>query len=329
MKKLTTTLALLAATAAASLAPQAYAQDKYPSRALTWVVPFSAGGPTDAMARNIANKVSEQLGESIVIENAPGAGGTIGATKVSRTDPDGYTFLVGHIGYMAAAPSLYDNLRYDPVKDFEAVFRFPDTPLVLLAGEGSKFKTINELVDFARANPKALNFSNAGVGSTSHLVAAMFASKAGIDIQPIAYKGAGPALNDLMGGQVDAMFDQTNTALPQVKGGKVRALGLTSAERMAQFPDVPTMTESAVPGFEVATWYGLYAPKGTPREVIDTLYDAYKKAMANKEFTQSMADQGIRLLPDADYAPDAFQAFTAEEGKRWAKVIKDAGISLK
>jgi tripartite-type tricarboxylate transporter receptor subunit TctC len=296
---------------------------------LTWVVPFSAGGPTDAMARNIANKVSEQLGQSIVIENAPGAGGTIGATKVSRADPDGYTFLVGHIGYMAAAPSLYDNLRYDPVKDFEAVFRFPDTPLVLLSGEGSKFKTINELVDFARANPKALNFSNAGVGSTSHLVAAMFASKAGIDIQPIAYKGAGPALNDLMGGQVDAMFDQTNTALPQVKGGKVHALGLTSAERMAQFPDVPTMTESAVPGFEVATWYGLYAPKGTPREVIDTLYDAYKKAMANKAFTQSMADQGIRLLPDAEYAPDAFQAFTAEEGKRWAKVIKDAGISLK
>jgi tripartite-type tricarboxylate transporter receptor subunit TctC len=132
-----------------------------------------------------------------------------------------------------------------------------------------------------------------------------------------------------MGGQVDAMFDQTNTALPQVKGGKVHALGLTSAERMAQFPDVPTMTESAVPGFEVATWYGLYAPKGTPREVIDTLYDAYKKAMANKAFTQSMADQGIRLLPDAEYAPDAFQAFTAEEGKRWAKVIKDAGISLK
>jgi len=329
MKRLTAALAAMAAISATTLAPQAHAQDKYPSRALTWVVPFAAGGPTDAMARNIANQVSQQLGQSIVIENAPGAGGTIGATKVARAEPDGYTFLVGHIGYMAAAPSLYDNLRYDPVKNFDAVFRFPDTPLVLLVGEGSKFKTVDELLAFARANPKALNFSNAGVGSTSHLVAAMFASKAGIEIQPIAYKGAGPALNDLMGGQVDAMFDQTNTALPQVKGGKVRALGLTSTGPMAQFPGVPTMSASAVPGFEVATWYGLYAPKGVPREVIDTLYNAYKKAMSDKAFTQSMADQGIRLLPDADYAPAAFQAFTAEEGKRWASVIKDAGISLK
>ncbi len=330
MKKIAiTVLAALTATAALPLTSQALAQDNYPSHSITWVVPFSAGGPTDAMARNIANKVSEQLGQSIVIENSPGAGGTIGATKVSRADPDGYTFLVGHIGYMAAAPSLYDNLRYDPVKDFEAVFRFPDTPLVLLVGSQSKFKTINELVDFARKNPKSLNFSNAGVGSTSHLVAAMFAAKAGMEIQPIAYKGAGPALNDLMGGQVDAMFDQTNTALPQVKGGKVRALGLTSAERMAQFPDVPTMTENAVPGFQVATWYGLYAPKGTPKEVIATLYDAYKKAMSQQAFTQSMTSQGIRLLTDKEYSPAAFQAFTAEEGKRWADVIKQAGISLK
>lgn len=302
---------------------------QYPDRSITWIVPFSAGGPTDAMARNIANKVSQELKQTIVIENAPGAGGTIGATKASRAAADGYTFLVGHIGYMAAAPSLYAELKYDPVKDFDAVFRFPDTPLVLLVGANSQHKTINNLVEFGRANPGMLNFSNAGVGSTSHLVAAMFASKANIKIEAIAYKGAGPALNDLMGGQVDAMFDQTNTALPQTQGGKVRALGLTSAERMPQFPDVPTMKEKAVPGFEVSTWYGLYAPKGTPQDVIDTLFSAYQRALQDEAFTKNMTDQGILLLPDDDYAPKAFQQHTIDEGQRWAQVIKESGISLK
>ncbi|PLC50655.1 3-carboxy-cis,cis-muconate cycloisomerase [Pollutimonas subterranea] len=307
----------------------AHAADDYPSRAITWIVPFSAGGPTDSMARNIANRLSQEIKQTILVENKPGAGGTIGATAAARSDPDGYTFLVGHIGYMAAAPSLYSELRYDPVKDFEAVFRFPDTPLVLLVGENSSYKTIDELVAFGKANPEQLNFSNAGVGSTSHLVAAMFASKAGMKITPIAYKGAGPALNDLMGGQVDAMFDQTNTALPQTRGGKVRALGLTSDKRMDQFPGVPTMKEKAVPGFQVSTWYGLYAPKGTPSNVIDTLSSAYQTMMQDKAFTQKMSDQGILLLSDADYAPKAFQQYTADEGKRWAQVIKEAGIKLK
>lgn len=322
-------IAILATTTLLSPVYTAHAADDYPDRAITWIVPFSAGGPTDSMARNIANRLSQEIKQTILVENKPGAGGTIGATAAARSDPDGYTFLVGHIGYMAAAPSLYSELRYDPVEDFEAVFRFPDTPLVLLVGENSPYKTIDELVAFGKKNPGELNFSNAGVGSTSHLVAAMFASKAGMNITPIAYKGAGPALNDLMGGQVDAMFDQTNTALPQTRGGKVRALGLTSAKRMDQFPGVPTMKEKAVPGFQVATWYGLYAPKGTPSNVIDTLSSAYKTIMQDKAFTQKMSDQGILLLSDADYASKAFQQHTVDEGKRWAQVIKEAGIKLK
>ncbi|MGB3290455.1 MAG: tripartite tricarboxylate transporter substrate binding protein [Burkholderiaceae bacterium] len=325
MKKWISTLAVAACALPLSAA---CAADSYPSHPITWIVPFSAGGPTDAMARNIANKLSLEIKESIVVENAPGAGGTIGATKAARAKPDGYTFLVGHIGYMAAAPSLYSSLNYDPVKDFDAVFRFPDTPLVLLVGEKSPYKSIDELVAYGKANPGKLNFSNAGVGSTSHLVAAMFASKAKMEIQPIAYKGAGPALNDLMGGQVDAMFDQTNTALPQTRGGKVRALGLTSADRMDQFPNIPTMKEKAVPGFQVSTWYGLYAPKGTPREAIDTLYSAYQRIMQDKSFTKAMSDQGILLLPAADYSPKSFQQYTIDEGKRWAEVIKQAGIKL-
>jgi tripartite-type tricarboxylate transporter receptor subunit TctC len=321
-------MAALAVAGTFALPMGAQAQDNYPTRAITWIVPFAAGGPTDAMARNVANRVAQELKQTILIENVGGAGGTIGAAKAAKSAPDGYTFLVGHIGYMAAAPSLYARLPYDPVKDFQAVFRFPDTPLVLLVGESSPYKSVPELIAYGKQNPGKLNFSNAGVGSTSHLVAAMFASQAGMNITPVAYKGAGPALNDLMGNQVDAMFDQTNTALPQTKGGKVRALGLTSSGRMDQFPGVPTMAEKAIPGFQVSTWYGLYAPKGTPDKVVQTMYQAWQKALADQAFTGKMAEQGIQMLPAEQYAPAAFQQFTADEGQRWAKVIKDAGITL-
>lgn len=321
-------MAALTVAGAFALPMGAQAQDNYPSRAITWIVPFAAGGPTDAMARNVANRVGQELKQTILVENVGGAGGTIGAAKAAKSAPDGYTFLVGHIGYMAAAPSLYARLQYDPVKDFQAVFRFPDTPLVLLVGESSPYKSMAELIAYGKQHPGKLNFSNAGVGSTSHLVAAMFTSQAGITVTPIAYKGAGPALNDLMGNQVDAMFDQTNTALPQTQGGKVRALGLTSAERMPQFPNVPTMAEKAIPNFQVSTWYGLYAPKGTPDKVVQTMYQAWQKALADKAFTGKMVEQGIKLLPADQYAPAAFQQFTADEGKRWALVIKQAGISL-
>jgi tripartite-type tricarboxylate transporter receptor subunit TctC len=280
------------------------------------------------MARNIANRVAQELNQTILVENVGGAGGTIGAAKAAKSAPDGYTFLVGHIGYMAAAPSLYARLPYDPVKDFRAVFRFPDTPLVLLVGESSPYRSVSELIAYGKQHPGKLNFSNAGVGSTSHLVAAMFASQAGMEITPIAYKGAGPALNDLMGNQVDAMFDQTNTALPQTRGGKVRALGLTSSTRMAQFPDVATIGEQAIAGFQVSTWYGLYAPKGTPDGVVQTMYQAWQKALADASFTGKMVEQGIQMLPAADYAPTAFQAHTASEVQRWAGVVKQAGITL-
>lgn len=306
----------------------AWAADAYPNRPITWIVPFAPGGPTDAMARNIANKVGQELKQTIVVENVPGAGGTIGAARAARATPDGYTFLVGHVGYMAAAPSLYAKLAYDPAKDFQAVFRFPDTPLVLMTGSGSPHKTLAELVDFAKKNPGKLNFSNAGVGSTSHLVAAMFAARAGIEITAVSYKGAGPALNDLMGGQVDAMFDQTNTALPQTRGDKVRALALTSPTRMAQFPSVPTMNEGALPGFEVSTWYGIYAPKGTPPAVVQTMYSAYERALQDTEFTKKMVEQGIVLLPVEQTTPVAFQRYTVEEIAKWTRVIKQAGIRL-
>jgi len=321
---------LLRAAAAAALVvttPWSLAQS-WPAKTVTWVVPFAAGGPTDGMARDIAAHVSKEIGQQIIIDNQGGAGGTIGAGKAAKANPDGYTFLVGHLGYMGAAPSLYKKLSYDPVKDFEPVFRFPDTPLVLLVPKSSPYQTAADLIAFAKKNPGKMNFGNAGAGSTSHLIAALFASKAGIDVLSVPYKGAAPAMNDLLAGQVDAMFDQTNTGLPQVQTGRLRALALTSPQPLAQFPNVPTLGEKTLPGFEAATWYGLYAPKGTPKEVIQKMHQAYLKAMADKTWTQKMADQGVRLLPDAQYAPAAFGKHTEDEVAKWRKVATDAKITL-
>jgi tripartite-type tricarboxylate transporter receptor subunit TctC len=281
------------------------------------------------MARDIADKVSRQLGQPVIIENTPGAGGTIGAAKAAKAPADGYTFLVGHMGYMGAGPALYKKLSYDPVKDFEAVFRFPDTPLVMLVGKNSPYKNAGDLVAAAKAQPGKINFSNAGVGSTSHLIAALFAARAGIDVTQVAYKGAAPAINDLIGGQVDAMFDQSNTALPQVQGGRLNAIALTSLTAMPQqYPGVPPLADKTLPGFEAATWYGLYAPKGTAKDIVQKMHQAYLKALADKAWTERMAAQGIHLLPEAQYAPDAFAKHTAAEVERWRKVVRDAKIQL-
>lgn len=319
----------VAAVATMLLASQFAQAQAWPTKSLTWIVPFSAGGPTDAMARDIADKVGKQIGQSIIVENAAGAGGTIGATKASKASPDGYTFLVGHMGYMGAGPSLYKKLAYDPVKDFEAVFRFPDTPLVLLVGKSSPYKNAAELIAAAKANPKKINFGNAGVGSTSHLIAALFEARAGIDVTPVSYKGAAPALNDLIGGQVDAMFDQSNTALPQVQGGRLNAIALTSLAPMPQqYPGVAPLAEKAIPGFEAATWYGLYAPKGTPKDIVQRMHKAYTQALTDKTWTTRMASQGIQLLPEAQYTPDAFAKHTASEVERWRKVVTDAKIQI-
>lgn len=300
----------------------------WPTRTVTWIVPFTAGGPTDAIARDIADKVSKNIGQQIIIENAGGAGGTIGTGRAAKASPDGYTFLVGHLGYMAAAPALYKKLPYDPVKDFDPVFRFPDTPMVLLVPKASPHKTAADLIAFAKKNPGKVNFGNAGAGSTSHLVAALFESKAGIDVMSVPYKGAGPAMNDLIAGQVDAMFDQTTTALPQVAGGRLLPLALTSTTVMSQFPGVAPLAEKAVPGFDVATWYGLYAPKGTPKDILAKMHQAYLKALGDKAWVQRMTDQGIRMLPEAQYAPEALAKHTAAEIEVWRKVAADSKITI-
>jgi len=318
--------ALLAMSFAA--AAHGVSAQTYPSRPVTWIVPFAAGGPTDALARAIAERVARELGQPIVIDNAPGAGGTVGAAKASRAVPDGYTMLVGHMGYMGAAPALYKKLAYDPVKDFAPVFRFPDTPLVLMVRKEHPAKDIKALVDFGKANPDKLFISNAGVGSSSHLIAALFAASAGIRISQVPYKGAGPALIDVIGGQVDGIFDQTNTALPQIKEAKVRALAVTSKVRLPQLKDVPTLGETVLPGFEASTWYGIYSPKGTPQAVLDKVQQAYLKVMSDKTFTDRLAEQAIQMLPTEQYTGAALGKHTEAEVARWRAVAAKANIAL-
>lgn len=321
--------AVLAATALLSFAGQgpALAQD-YPNKSISWVVPFAAGGPTDALARQIAERVSRELGQPIVIENAPGAGGTIGAAKVSKAKADGYTLLVGHMGYMGAAPSLYKKLAYDPVKDFDAVFRFPDTPMVLMVRADHPVKDIAGLVDFSKKNPDKLFLSNAGAGSTSHLMVALMANSAGIKVQSVSYRGAGPALTDVIAGQVDGMFDQTNTAMPHLASGKVRALAVTSRVRLPQLKAVPTLNETVLPGFEASTWYGIYAPKGTPKAVLDKVQNAYQKVMKDTGFTGKMAEQAIQMLPPEQYTGAALARHTESEVLRWRAVAAKTNLSL-
>ncbi len=321
---LASSLALLAGFSATGT----LAQDAYPSKPITWVVPFAAGGPTDALARHIAERVAREMGQPIIIDNSPGAGGTVGAAKVARAKADGYTLLVGHMGYMGAAPALYKKLAYDPVKDFDAVFRFPDTPLVLMVRNAHPAKDIAGLIDFGKKNPDKLFISNAGMGSSSHLIAALVASSAGIKVTMVPYKGAGPALVDVIGGQVDGMFDQTNTALPQISEGKVRALAVTSKVRLPQLKDVPTLHETVMPGFEASTWYGIYAPKGTPKVALDKFQSAYLKVMKDKAYTDKMAAQAIQMLPPEQYTGAALARHTEAEVARWRAVAARSNLSL-
>ncbi|MCD9119490.1 tripartite tricarboxylate transporter substrate binding protein BugD [Cupriavidus sp. UGS-1] len=328
MMKAIPTVVRASMTIAALLAAASVHAQNWPTRPITWIVPFAAGGPTDALARTIADRVSREVGQSIIIENTPGAGGTIGAGKAARAPADGYTMLVGHMGYMGAAPALYKKLPYDPVKDFAPVFRFPDTPMVLMVRKDHPAKDVRALVDYGKQNPGKLFISNAGMGSTSHLIAAMFASSAGIKVSLVPYKGAGPALIDVIGGQVDGMFDQTNTALPQITEAKVRPLAVTSARRVAQLKDVPTLAETVAPGFEAATWYGIYAPKGTAPAAVEKMQQAYLKVMKDKAFTDRLSAQAIQMLREDQYTASALGKHTEAEVARWKVLAAKANISL-
>jgi len=316
---------LFALAALAVMNAPAGAQD-YPNRPITLVVPFPPGGSTTIVARTISDKLAELLGQQIVIDNRGGAGGTIGTRAVAKADPDGYTLLLGYTGTLAIAPSLYANVGYDPRKDFAPIGRIGTAPNTLVVHPSFPAKSVAELVAYAKANPGKVNYGSAGVGTVSHVCGEYFATAAGIKLVHVPYKGTGPVLTDLIGGHIPMAFAPIPATYPNAQSGKLRMLAVTSAVRSTLVPEVPTIAEQGVPGFEAVLRYGLVAPAGTPRPIIDKLNKALNAALASDEIRKRLALEGAEPLPGTikDYAADIDR-----EETQWAKVVKASGATAK
>lgn len=300
------------------------AQD-YPTRPVTMVVPFAAGGPTDTVARLVAQSMSKTLGQQVVVENVGGAGGTIGAARVAKADPDGYTLLLHHIG-QATSATLYRKLSYNAKTDFAPVGLVTDVPMTIVARKDFPAKDLKELVAYVKANPDKVTLANAGVGAASHLCGMLFMQALATPLTTVPYKGTGPAMNDLVAGQVDLLCDQTTNTTGQIKGGAVKAYAVTTPTRVASLPDLPTTKEAGLPAVEVAVWHGLYAPKGTPDAVVNKLSDALKVALKDDTVKQRFNELGTEPVTDARATPKALGDFVATEIDRWKPVITAAGV---
>jgi tripartite-type tricarboxylate transporter receptor subunit TctC len=314
---------LLAGTAAA-LSLAAFAQD-YPTRTVTMMVPYAAGGPTDTVARVLAQAMTKPLGHTVVVENRPSAGGILGAQVVKNAKPDGYQILIHHIG-MATIPTLYRNAGFDPLKDFEYIGLVNEVPMTIIGKPGFPANNFKEFLAYIKANKEKVTYANAGIGAASHLCGLLFMSAIQTDVLTVPYKGTGPAMNDLVGGQVDFMCDQTTSTTGQIKGGKVKAYALTTASRLPTLPDLPTLEESGVKGANVSIWHGLYAPKGTPKSVIDKLVAALQTAMKDPGVQQKFAELGAVSYGADKQTPQALQAHVKAEIDKWAPIIKKAGV---
>jgi tripartite-type tricarboxylate transporter receptor subunit TctC len=305
-------------------AGSAFAQD-YPTRPITMIIPFSAGGPTDTVARLVGEVMSRELKQQVLIENVGGAGGTLGAGRVAQADPDGYTLLLHHIG-MATAPTLYRKLAFDPVTSFEPIGLITEVPMVVVGRTSLEPKNLTELVAYLKENKDKVTYANAGIGSASHLCGMMFMSQIGTQLTTVPYKGAGPAITDIIGGQVDLICDQTTNTTNQIKGGKIRAFAAATDERLAVFPDLPTASEQGLKGFTVGVWHGLYAPKGTPQPIIDRLSKALQVALQDENVVKRFAELGTAPEKTENATPAALKAKLEAEIARWAPVIKAAGV---
>jgi tripartite-type tricarboxylate transporter receptor subunit TctC len=308
---------------ALAFATGAWAQ-AYPTKPVTMIVPFAAGGPTDTVARTIGIAMQGVLKQTVLVENVGGAGGTIGVGRVAKAAPDGYTILIYHVG-MSTAPALYRKLPFDPLKDFEYIGLVNEVPMTLIGKADLPAKNFKELLAWIKANGNKVNYGNAGLGAASHLCGLLFMSAIQVEMTTISYKGTAPAMNDLLGGQIDVMCDQTTNTTSQIKGGKVKAYAVTSAKRVPSLPSLPTLQEEGLKGFEVSIWHALYAPKGTPKAVVDALVKANQQALKDATVKQRFADLGAEPASMDKATPAYLQKFLAAEIAKWGPIIKKAG----
>ena len=308
-----------------SLPATVAAQASFPSKPLIIIVPFTPGGTTDILARIVGQGLSTEFGQSVVIENRAGAGGNIGAQVAAKAAPDGYTLFMGTVGTQAINASLYKKMPFDPIKDFAPLTRVANVPNLLVANPAQPFKSVAELIAYAKANPGKVNFASSGNGTSIHLSGELFKTMAKVQMVHVPYKGSAPALTDLLGNQVGIMFDNLPSVIPHVRSGKLRPLAITTAKRSPELPDVPTIAESGLPGYEATSWFGLLAPAGTPAPVISKLNAAIVKVLAQADVRKRISDQGAEVYSET---PEQFAAFIQAEGIKWGKVVRDSGASL-
>ncbi len=314
----------LLAAALAAVSSQASAQS-YPTKPVALVVPFAAGGPTDVVARMISGPMGKSLGTTVVVENTVGAGGTIASQRVAKANPDGYTVLIHHMG-MATAPALYRRLPFDPLASFEYIGQALDVPMTMLARKDFPAENLQQLIAYVKANKDKVTLANAGLGAVSHLCGMMFMSAIATDLTTVPYKGTGPAMTDLLGGQVDLLCDQTTQTVPMIRDGRVKIYGVTSTSRLAALPSVPTLDEQGLKGFEVKVWHGVYAPKGTPREITEKLNRALREALADAAVVKRMSDLSSDIPPADKISPEGLRTHLQAEIAKWGPVIKKAGV---
>jgi tripartite-type tricarboxylate transporter receptor subunit TctC len=316
---------LLSSLAAAALALSGSAgAQQYPTRSVNMLVPYAAGGPTDTVARVVAQAMGKPMGQTVIVENRPSAGGILAPETVKNAKPDGYQILIHHIG-MATTPILYRQLRFNPLTDFEYIGLINEVPMTIVAKPTMPAKDFKEFLAYIKANKDKVSYANAGIGAASHLCGMLFMSAIQTDFLTVPYKGTGPAMNDLLGGQVDFMCDQTTSTTSQIKSGKVKVYGITSAQRVSSLPDVPTLQEQGLKGADVGIWHGLYAPKGTPKPVLDKLVSSMQEALRDPTVRQRFTDLGAVTYGPERQTPAALEAHLKAEIAKWAPLIKKAG----
>ncbi|PZU36614.1 MAG: LacI family transcriptional regulator [Acidovorax sp.] len=318
-----TLLASLAVAAAGALPLGALAQN-FPTKPITIIVPFSAGGTTDILARIVGQGLTTELGQSVVVDNKPGAGGNIGGSLAAKAAADGYTLFMGTVGTHAINQSLYKKMPFDPVKDFAPLSRVATVPNLLVAHPSQPFKTVKEMIAYAKANPGKITFGSPGSGASPHVSGELFKSMTGTDLLHIPYKGSAPAMTDLLGGQTSVMFDNMPSAIQHVRSGKLRPIAVTTAKRSPELPDVPTIAEAGVPGYEATSWFGMFAPAGTPKPVLDKLHAALIKVLNQADVKKKIAEQGGDVVAET---PEQFAAFIKAESVKWGKVVKESGAT--